>query len=423
MNVGSAKSKRGGGFSSFGLNRSLLKAIYKKGFKQPTPIQKKTIPIALEGKDVIAMSRTGSGKTLAFLIPLVEKLHQMPGKMVEIDVPCAEFTNLSCFAGEIGIKALILSPTRELAAQTFKVVNDMVKFCNFKVVPILGGDAMDKQFSTMQDNPDIIVATPGRLLHILVEMNKKLTHCCFVVLDECDRLFEMGFAEQLNEILTRLPEHRQTIMCSATLPQMVVDFARAGLVDPELIRLDIESKLSENLTSHFIICKEIDKVPLLLHLLRTIVRQDEMTLVFVPTRHHVEYLKLVLDDAGIETCYVYSALDSEARRRNIEAFRNRQVRTMIVTDIAARGIDIPFLDNVINFNFPGKPKLYVHRVGRVARAGRSGSAFSFVSSDEAPYAYELHLFLSRPVILARELGKFFPLKFLILITLDQTSCS
>jgi len=275
------------------------------------------------------------------------------------------------------------------------------KFLKMKIALIVGGYSMEKNFATIHDNPDIIVATPGRLLHVLVEMNLNLiTSLKFVVVDECDRLFEMGFKEQLTELFTRFSHNRQTLLFSATLPQLIVDFVKAGLHNPVLVRLDVEHKLSENLTSHFIYCRENEKLSILLYLLNRFIKKNEMTVVFTSTRHHVEYLKCVLDWAHIECNFVYSTLDQEARKVNIQRFRSKKVNILLVTDIAARGIDIPFLDNVINFNFPSKPKLYVHRVGRVARAGRSGNAYSFVSPDEVPYLYDLHLFLDKELILA-----------------------
>ncbi|RWS31625.1 ATP-dependent RNA helicase DDX54-like protein [Leptotrombidium deliense] len=381
LKVEKQKKKKSGGFQSMGLSQPVLKGIFKKGYKLPTPIQRKAIPLVMEGKDVVGMARTGSGKTAAFVVPMLEKIRKQEGK--------------------VGVKGLILSPTRELALQTYLVTKELARFTGLKVAVILGGDKMEDQFAMMHDSPDIIVATPGRLLHVLVEMDAKLQSAEYVVFDEADRLFEMGFQEQLNEIINRLPSNRQTLLFSATLPQLLVDFAKAGLHDPELIRLDVELKLSENLKTVYLACKAEDKMALLLHLLKSVVKSDEMTVVFTATRHHVEFLKDLLAKAGIKCTYVYSALDHEARQMNISAFRSKKVRIMLVTDVAARGIDIPLLDNVINYNFPAKPKLFVHRVGRVARAGRSGTAYSLIASDEAPFLHELHLFLDLQINVAK----------------------
>uniref|UniRef100_A0A0P4WQ32 RNA helicase n=1 Tax=Scylla olivacea TaxID=85551 RepID=A0A0P4WQ32_SCYOL len=374
------KNKKSGGFQSMGLSGPVLQGVLKKGYKVPTPIQRKTMPLILEGKDVVAMARTGSGKTACFLIPLFERLQTHSAKT--------------------GARALVLSPTRELALQTLRFTKEMGRFTGLRAAVVLGGDSLEGQFAAMHDNPDIIIATPGRLMHVCVEMNLKLTSVEYVVYDEADRLFEMGFEEQLTEIQKRLPETRQTLLFSATLPKMLVEFARAGLTDPVLIRLDTEHVLSENLKMGFFKCNTEDKLGLLYHLLQHVISDQEQTVIFAATKHHVEYLHLALDLAHIPNTYCYSSLDPTARKINIAKFQTKKVRCFLVTDVAARGIDIPMLDNVINFNFPAKPKLFVHRVGRVARAGRSGVAYSFVAPDEAAYLMDLHLFLSKDLRIA-----------------------
>ena len=259
-------------------------------------------------------------------------------------------------------------------------------------------------------------------------MNLKLSSIEYVVFDEADRLFEMGFKEQLNEIIYKLPkENRQTLLFSATLPQNLVDFAKAGLQQPILIRLDVESKLSEKLKLIYIESRNENKLAVFMYLLRNIIKpalkqsEDDFknevlsqTVVFVATKHHVEFLKDLLEAQGYSVSYVYSSLDQTARKINIAKFQNKKTSLMIVTDVAARGIDIPMLSNVINFNFPSKPKLFVHRVGRVARAGQSGSAYSIISADELPYLFELHEFLGKPLKIANEFynsGKTFILYF------------
>ncbi|KAM9793837.1 ATP-dependent RNA helicase DDX54 isoform 1-T1 [Syngnathus typhle] len=374
------KKKKSGGFQSMGLSFPVYKGIMKKGYNVPTPIQRKTIPVILDGKDVVAMARTGSGKTAAFLVPMFEKLK----------APQAQ----------TGARALILTPTRELALQTMKFTKELGKLTKLKTTLILGGDSLEEQFAALHENPDIIIATPGRLMHVVQEMNLKLNHVEYVVFDEADRLFEMGFAEQLQEIIRRLPDIRQTLLFSATLPKLLVEFARAGLTEPVLIRLDVDSKISDQITLSFFHLRVDDKPALLLHLLRNVVKPQEQTVVFAATKHHVEYIKELLSLEGMDCAYIYSALDQTARKINIGKFVHRKAMVLVVTDVAARGIDIPLLDNVINYNFPSKSKLFLHRVGRVGRAGRSGTTYSMVCPDEVPFVYDLHLFLGRPVQLA-----------------------
>ncbi|XP_053443868.1 ATP-dependent RNA helicase DDX54 isoform X1 [Nycticebus coucang] len=375
------KKKKSGGFQSMGLSYPVFKGIMKKGYKIPTPIQRKTIPVILDGKDVVAMARTGSGKTACFLLPMFERLKTR--------------------SAQTGARALILSPTRELALQTMKFTKELGKFTGLKTALILGGDKMEDQFAALHENPDIIIATPGRLVHVAVEMNLKLQSVEYVVFDEADRLFEMGFAEQLQEIIARLPEGHQTVLFSATLPKLLVEFARAGLTEPVLIRLDVDAKLNEQLKTSFFLVREDTKGAVLLYLLRHVVRPQDQTVVFVATKHHAEYLTELLMAQHVSCSHIYSALDQTARKINLAKFTHGKCSTLIVTDLAARGLDIPLLDNVINYSFPAKGKLFLHRVGRVARAGRSGTAYSLVAPDEVPYLLDLHLFLGRALILAR----------------------
>ncbi|KAK1328666.1 hypothetical protein QTO34_012240 [Cnephaeus nilssonii] len=357
--------------------REMVRAQNKKK-KKSGGFQSMDHPGDLDGKDMVAMARTGSGKTACFLIPMFERLKTR--------------------SAQTGARALILSPTRELALQTMKFTKELGKFTGLKTALILGGT---NQFSALHENPDIIIATPGRLMHVAVEMNLKLQSVEYVVFDEADRLFEMGFAEQLQEIISRLPGGHQTLLFSATLPKMLVEFARAGLTEPVLIRLDVDAKLNEQLKTSFFLVREDTKAAVLLHLLRNVVRPQDQTVVFVATKHHAEYLSELLTTQRVSCAHIYSALDQTARKINLAKFTHGKCSTLIVTDLAARGLDIPLLDNVINFSFPAKGKLFLHRVGRVARAGRSGTAYSLVAPDEVPYLLDLHLFLGRALTLAR----------------------
>ncbi|KAI9197350.1 uncharacterized protein BJ171DRAFT_222961, partial [Polychytrium aggregatum] len=372
------KHKKSGGFQSMGLSFPIYQAVLHKGFKVPTPIQRKAIPVIMEGRDVVAMARTGSGKTAAFIIPLLERL--------------------KVHSAKVGCRALVLSPTRELAIQTLKFTKEMGKNTDLRACILVGGDNMDEQFAAMATNPDIIVATPGRLLHLMIEMNIDFKTIEYVVFDEADRLFEMGFAEQLHEIMHQLPESRQTLLFSATLPRLLVDFAKAGLTEPVLIRLDADTKISRDLELLFLSIKGEDKDAALLYTLEKLITKGQQTIIFVATKHLVEYLHELLLVAGIDNTYIYGSLDQMARKINLLKFRNGQSKIMIVTDVAARGIDVPLLDNVINYDFPPAPKIFVHRVGRTARAGRRGTAYSLVSNDELPFLLDLQLFTGRPLI-------------------------
>lgn len=225
------------------------------------------------------MARTGSGKTASFLIPMFEKL-------------LLRKSSIGSSSNKYP-RALILSPTRELATQTVKFITEIGRFIEINVVSILGGESMERQFQSMHEKPDIVVATPGRFMHLCVEMELKLDGVEYVVFDEADRLFEMGFGEQMGEILKRLPETRQTVMFSATLPKLLVDFSKAGLNDPTLIRLDVDTKLPEQLELTYLACRSEDKLAALLYLLKNVIDEAQQTIVFTATKHHVEFLHQV----------------------------------------------------------------------------------------------------------------------------------
>lgn len=420
-NVKSRGIKKGGGFQSMGLNGNLLKSIAHKGFSVPTPIQRKTIPLVLAGQDVVGMARTGSGKTAAFVIPMIERLkqHQL----------------------QFGARALIMSPSRELALQTLKVVKDLSKNTNLRCALIVGGDRLEDQFQAMkEDFPDVVIATPGRFLHVKIEMDLDLSSYEYIVFDEADRLFEMGFSTQLNEILHALPPTRQTLLFSATLPTSLVEFAKAGLQDPNLVRLDSESKISPDLQSAFFTVKSAEKEGALLHILQDVIKiptgeteaaraaskaevkvgqkrkrsegskikespTKHSTIIFTATKHHVEYIAQLLKASGYAVSYVYGSLDQTARKIQVQNFRSGMTNIMVVTDVAARGIDIPILANVINYDFPAQPKIFVHRVGRTARAGQQGWSYSLVKESDCPYLLDLQLFLAKKLVLGRFEGE------------------
>lgn len=430
------KKSSNGTFAGLGLSSGLVKNVLKRGFKNPTPIQRKTIPLILEGRDVVGMARTGSGKTAAFVLPMLERL--------------------KVHSAKVGARALLLSPNRELALQTVKIVREFSKGTDLRSVVLVGGDSLEEQFGYMMSNPDIIIATPGRFMHLKVEMQLDLKTIEYVVFDEADRLFEQGFSDQLNEVLLALNPSRQTLLFSATLPKSLVDFAKAGLTDPTLVRLDVEAKISDDLEMAYfaikdqerdaglcLVLQDIIKMPLAsddqkkyLESRETLMDDDndevedededntstkrrkksklkkrvkeasanelptkESTIIFAPTKHHVEYISNMLISLGYAVSYIYGTLDQAARREQLHRFRAGKTGIMVVTDVAARGIDIPVLANVINYTLPSSPKVFVHRVGRTARAGRRGWAYSLVKESEVPYLLDLEIFLGRKLLL------------------------
>eukprot|EP00581_Thalassiosira_minuscula_P013976 CAMPEP_0183714618 /NCGR_PEP_ID=MMETSP0737-20130205/9092_1 /TAXON_ID=385413 /ORGANISM="Thalassiosira miniscula, Strain CCMP1093" /LENGTH=1034 /DNA_ID=CAMNT_0025943579 /DNA_START=143 /DNA_END=3247 /DNA_ORIENTATION=+ len=437
-------SSNGGGFQSLNLSPPIFAGIKKLGYRTPTPVQRKSLPILLTGSDACVMARTGSGKTVAFLTPLLERLVAARGENGSSAAAGGGTTGGGAGSHSKSAYAVILSPTRELSVQTLKVLRTFGHFCvqnyNFNFVGINGGESMEKQFALLSSHPDVIVATPGRLAHHLSEIpDFHLRQCDVVVFDEADRLFEMGFALQLRQICNTMPEHRQTMLFSATMPKALVEFTKTGMMhDPTVVRLDSEVQVSEELRIGFITCRSAEKDAVLLHLLRDVlplmkgtdttggnVEAEEdnelteedskkkkkkkkkekkhvgkhskrgLTLIFAATRHHVEYLTLLLTSSGLSATQIYGNMDNTARQHNLKAFQNGQCPILVVTDVAARGIDIPLIDHVIHYAFPPSAKLFIHRSGRAARAGRIGYCWGIVDPEELPYMVDLHLFLGR----------------------------
>lgn len=385
-----SKKKKGGGFQTFGLDKPLLDAVLKQGFTVPTPIQRKAIPPMLQGNDVVAMARTGSGKTAAFLIPMLHLL-KAHSKMV-------------------GIRGLVLSPTRELSLQILHNGFALNKFLDLRFAALVGGDSLDQQFELLASNPDLVVATPGRLLHIMEEASLHLTAVRCIVLDEADRLFELGLQPQIGAIMQKIPESCQRALFSATMPSVLAEFTSAGLHNPVVIRLDAEMKLSDQLKQSAFLVRNDEKIAALIVLLKRVMHVGEaasnnaQALIFVESRFHVEFLQMILNAYDIATSAVHGQMDQEARRLAVRSFSKRETSVMVVTDVAARGLDLPLLDNVVNFSFPFNPKLFVHRVGRVARAGRSGTAYSIMTFEDFPYYVDLMQFVGRPLQSAQTPG-------------------
>lgn len=368
------KKAKGGGFQTMGLSSDILRGVEKRGYRVPTPIQRRVIPEAMTGSDIVCMSRTGSGKTAAFLVPTLTKLGRHQTMM--------------------GARAIIISPTRDLAIQTAKFASSIGKFTDLRFCTLLGGDSMNEQFETLAGNPDLIIATPGRLVHILDITKISLSSIQIVIFDEADVLFEMGFQTQLHTLLKKLPESKQVMLVSATMPRALAEFSNAGLTNPRILRLDLEATLSSNLDINYLLVRPNEKQSALLWLLRTAIAKDELTIVFACTKYHVEYLHKLSTLSGIPSTYIFGSMDAFARKDHLAEFTAAEtVKVCFVTDVAARGLDLPLLNNVIHYDFPANPKLFVHRSGRVARAGRKGRAIAFLVPDELGFAMDLKVFL------------------------------
>jgi len=379
-----SSTKKSGSFKSMGLKEEIIKAIDKMGFRHPTPIQRRAIPSILTGVDCVAMARTGSGKTAAFAIPTIQRL----SKHSEI----------------VGARAIVLSPTRELAMQTCKVFQLLARFTDLRIALIVGGHSMEGQFDRLMNNPDIIIATPGRLIHHLEQDGGfSLSRVEMLILDEADRLFELGMSEQISQILKACPSGRQALLFSATLPSQLVSFARAGLDNPEFVRLDSECSLSDKLAVYMAYTRPEAKPAALVSVLRrlTTASKNSKTIVFVATKHHVDFLSGLIEKANVATvACIYGSLEQTVRTAALNQFKNGKASVLVVTDVAARGLDIPDVDNVVHYDFPCSPKLFIHRSGRTARAGKSGLCVAVVTTSDMPYLMDLTMFIDARLVVS-----------------------
>jgi ATP-dependent RNA helicase RhlE len=346
-------------FSEFDLHPSLLRGVEDLGFVQATPIQQDAIPPALKGRDVLACAMTGSGKSAAFLLPIMQQLG----------------------ARDAGVtRALILTPTRELAAQIDDHRAQLGRQTQITGAAVFGGVGMAPQERAFRTGVDIMVATPGRLLDHFSHPYAKLSGLEILVLDEADRMLDMGFLPDIRRILSHLPRKRQTMLFSATLPGPIVQLAREMLVDPVTLNIERQSAPAVGITHAVYEVSQTLKSPLLLHLLK----QDDMqsVVVFTRTKHRANRLADYLEKHGVSSARIHGNRSQGQRTEALSGFRRGEYRVLVATDIAARGIDIEALSHVVNFDVPHVPEDYIHRVGRTARAERTGDAFTFVSPEE-----------------------------------------
>lgn len=394
---------RAGSYEALGLSASLCKALQAAGYNFPTPIQRKVIPSVLSGDDVVAMARTGSGKTAAFLAPLLHRLSENPKP-------------LTASARRNGPRALVVAPTRELVLQELKFCKMYSKFLNHQIrsAVVVGGTPLEAQFEALAVCPEIVFATPGRLLQILAEMSVKggltLTTTETLVFDEADRLFEGTLAVETSSLIDRLRDRqtesfneRQTILVSATMPHALAEFSRTGLRKSlSVVRLDVDKSLPPTLATGFLSSRgDVEKDAALQVVIRRIAQEEKSVVVFAATHRRVEYLTDLLRKNGFQGVgCVHGVMDQVARQETVSAFRKGKLNTLVVTDVAARGIDLPDLDVVINYDMPATPKLFIHRVGRVGRAGRFGIAVNLVTADELPHMLDTFLFVGQKVTFA-----------------------
>ncbi len=350
-------------FGTLGLTERLVKRLADVGLTDPTPIQKRAIPLALEGRDVMGLAQTGTGKTAAFGLPLVQLMLKAGRKPTPRTV-----------------RGLILAPTRELAKQISDNLAVFIDRSHLRVGMVVGGQSINAQVNRLERGLDILVATPGRLMDLIERRAVSLDETTFLVLDEADQMLDLGFIHTLRKISKMLPDTRQTLLFSATMPKQMSEIAAAFLNDPVRVEVSPPGKVADKVTQSVHFVPQGDKATLLKTLLDA--HRDELALVFSRTKHGAERLKDQLEKAGFAAGSIHGNKSQGQRDRALKAFRDGQLRVLVATDVAARGIDIPDVRHVYNFDLPNVAENYVHRIGRTARAGADGRAVAFCAAAE-----------------------------------------
>ena len=352
-------------FIDFGLAAPLTKTLDELGYTTPTPIQAQAIPMLLEGNDLLGIAQTGTGKTAAFTLPL---LHMLNASQKEGQRPAKS------------VRGLILAPTRELAVQIADSVREYGKLLGLRSVHVLGGVPINKQIRQLEKGTDILIATPGRLEDLMQQKAVTLNHVTHLILDEADQMLDMGFIHALKRIARALPKERQTLLFSATMPTEIEKLAQDFLRNPKKVSVAPVSSTAERVNQSAYFVKQKDKAVLLARLLKD--REVQRSIVFTRTKHGANRLVGQLDKANLDAVAIHGNKTQNQRQKALNAFREGQCLILVATDVAARGIDIPEVSHVFNFDLPEVPEQYVHRIGRTARAGRSGEAVSLICDQE-----------------------------------------
>ena len=352
-------------FQSLGLSKALLKAIHNQGYNSPSPIQEKAIPLILKGKDVLASAQTGTGKTAGFTLPMLQRLSQGQSQKRR------------------KVRALIITPTRELAAQVYANVTSYSEFLNVQSTVIFGGVNQRPQVATLKRGVDVLIATPGRLLDLQNQGFLSLSNVEILVLDEADRMLDMGFLRDIKKIISLLPLKTQNLLFSATFSKDIKKLATEFLYQPAIVEVSPENSTVDKINQKIYRVAKDKKTRLIIKLISD--GHWKQVLVFTRTKHGANRLCKKMISAGISAAAIHGNKTQGARTKALAGFKSNAIRVLVATDIAARGLDIPLLPHVINFEIPNISEDYVHRIGRTGRAGASGEALSLVSADETTY--------------------------------------
>jgi ATP-dependent RNA helicase RhlE len=362
------------GFTEFGLSDQIIKGVHAEGYTTPTPIQSLAIQPALAGKDVIGRAQTGTGKTAAFVLPLLHRLANGNGKSRQ----------------HLNVRGLVITPTRELAQQVSDAVGAYGRFVGLRTVTVYGGVSIENQFKLLRRGVDIVIATPGRLLDHMQRGSIDLSAVKILVLDEADRMLDMGFIKDVRRIINALPRERQTMLFGATMPAEVTALAADILRDPHRVDVGESRQSVDAITQHFYTASRETKLDLLMHVLEA--EKMESVLVFSRTKYGADKISRRLVRNGILSVAIHSNRTQSQRQRALDGFKQGRFRVLVATDVAARGIDVDGISHVINFDIPHDAESYIHRIGRTGRAGADGDAITFVAPDETEFLRRIEEF-------------------------------
>ena len=366
-------------FTELALNKPILKAIFEKNYDSPTEVQRKAIPLVLDGKDLIASAQTGTGKTAAFALPILQLL----------------FHQQDAIKKGKRVRALIVSPTRELAVQIEEEFKAYGKYTNLRTACVFGGTSIEAQKAVLKKGVDILIATPGRLLDLRKQEIVNLDKVEVLVLDEADLMLDMGFIDDVQKIERMCPEEKQSLLFSATMPAKVIQLARTILKDPERVEISPTAMTANSVTQLLYYVPKSGKIELCLHLLRDKIKGN--ILIFRRTKNGVDKLEQTLLKNDFNADSLHGDKTQSARQKALNKFKNGDVNILIATDVASRGIDIEGLDVVVNFDLPNVPETYIHRIGRTGRAGLTGTSYSFCAADEKNYVSSIQKLIKNSI--------------------------
>ncbi len=371
-------------FEELGIAAPILRALRDENYSEPTSIQEKAIPIILRKNDVLGSAQTGTGKTAAFAIPIIQLLEGKEGQQ----------------KGRRKIKALVLTPTRELAIQIGSSFSVYGKYTSIKNTVVFGGVNQESQVSAIRKGVDVLVATPGRLLDLIDQGYISLQNINYFVLDEADRMLDMGFVHDIRKLIAILPKERQSLFFSATMPKNIVDLSRKILMNPAKIEVSPVSSTAETIQQYLYYTNKKNKTELLLHILKD--KAIDPVLLFAKTKHGADRIVRNLRKKKIQCAAIHGDKSQNQRQKALKQFKNREIRILVATDIAARGIDIDKLKYVINYDIPNIAETYVHRIGRSGRAGEDGVAYSLCEPEENEFVRDIERLINRKIDLAED---------------------